>query len=137
MMSKTEEELESDKDKNEEQIFMTELSKIASRIIPILKTEDDSPSNHPELNYKVPILDMYLLASRMEDDINHSKCREDECLPIGRKQEDAHGLAGQPQPVTRLVPQVNYDFYAKPSAPKTTILSCSANPLQRKRTTIT
>ena len=144
MMSKTDEELESDKDKNEEQIFMTELSKIASSIIPMLKTEDDSPSNHPELNYKVPILDMavwvedmLLPAPRMEDDINHSNYREGECLPIGKKLQDVQGLAGEPQSATRMVPQVNYDFYAKPSAPKPTILSCSANPLQQKRTTFT
>ena len=128
MKSKTEEEIQSEKDS----------------IIPMLKTEYDSPSNHPELNFKVPILDMavwvedmHLPAPRMEDDVNHSKCREGDCLPIGRKQQVAHGMAGQPQPATRLVPQVNYDFYAKPIAPKTTILSSSANPLQQKRTTFT
>ena len=94
------------------------------------------------MNYKVPILDMavwvedmLLPAQGMEDDITHSSCTEGECLPIGTQK--VKGLEEQPIASTRLVPQVNYDFYAKSSAPKTTIFSCSANPWQQKRTVFT
>ena len=58
MISKSQQEIESEKDKNEDELFMAELSKIANSIIPMLTTEADFPSKHPELNYKVPILDM-------------------------------------------------------------------------------
>ena len=37
----------------------------------------------------------------------------------------------------KAVQQVNYDFFSKPCGPKTTILSCSANPWQQKRTAFT
>ena len=58
MINKTQEEIEAEGDKNKDQLFMAELSKIANSIIPMLQTEEDSPSNHPELDNKVPILDM-------------------------------------------------------------------------------
>ena len=48
MVSKTQEEIDSEIDLNEDQLFMAELSNIASSIIPMLTTEEDSPSNHPE-----------------------------------------------------------------------------------------
>ena len=52
MINKSQQEIESEeKDKNEDKIFMAEQIKIANSIIPMLKTEADSTSNHPELNY--------------------------------------------------------------------------------------
>ena len=37
----------------------------------------------------------------------------------------------------KAVQQVNHDFFSKPCGPKTTILSCSANSWQQKRTAFT
>ena len=79
MIAKSEEEIEDDKDKNEDEIFMTELRMIADSIIPMLKTEEDNPSNHPELNYKVPILDM---AVWVEDKQMSAPGMEDENIHI-------------------------------------------------------
>ena len=144
MISKSQQEIESEKDKNKDELFMAELSKIANSIIPMLTTEADFPSKHPELNYKVPILDMTvwvedvkLSAPGMDDENTHTNCKEGECLPKGEPKQEIQGLDSQARSATRLVPQVNFDFYAKSSAPKTTILSCSANPLQQKRTAFT
>jgi hypothetical protein len=74
LVGKIREEMYFEINLNDGQIFMAELSKIASSIIPMLKTEADFPSDHSELN-KVPILDiavwveeMLMSASGMEDD---------------------------------------------------------------------
>ena len=58
MIEKNEVEITQDKDKREDEIFMEELRKIADSIIPMLKTEADSPGRHPGMGYKVPILDI-------------------------------------------------------------------------------
>ena len=144
MVPKSEEEVESEKDKREDEIFMAQLRKIADSIIPMLKTEEDFPSKHPELNFKVPTLDMgvwvedtKMAAPGMELKNIHSTCIEGECLPIGTTDLETQGLETHHNPATRMVPQINYQFYAKPSLPKTTIMCSSANPLQQKRTTFT
>ena len=123
---------------------MTELRKLADSIIPMLKTEEDFPSKHPELNFKVPILDMAvcvedtkMAAPGMEFENIHSNFVEGECLPIGTTDPETQGLETHHNPGKRLVPQINYQFYEKPSLPKTTIMSFSANPLQQKWTTFT
>ena len=67
----------------------------------------------------------------------HNQCTEGKCLPLGEPPPVVQGLERPQEPSSRLVQQVNYDFYSKPSAPKTTILSCSANPWQQKRTAFT
>ena len=66
---------------------MEELRKIADSMIPMLKTEADSPDRHPELGYKVPILDIAvwveeerLPAPGLEDQNLHTKS---ECLLVG------------------------------------------------------
>ena len=81
MVNKNEFEITQDKDKREDEIFMEELRKIADSIIPVLKTEADSPGRHPELGYKVPILDIAvwvveedLPAPGMEDKNLHRGC---------------------------------------------------------------
>ena len=43
MVEKNELEIDEDKNKQEDEIFMEELRKIADSIIPMLKTEADSP----------------------------------------------------------------------------------------------
>ena len=82
-----------------------------------------------ELDFKVPILDMavwveglQMVAPGMESENIHSRCSEGECLPIGKTNPDTPGLDIHHKPATRLVPQINYQFYAKPSLPKTTIM---------------
>ena len=72
-MNKTGEEIEDEKEKREDELFMKELSKIADTTIVMLKTEADSPGQHPELNFKVPILDIAVWVETGN------------CLPQGRK----------------------------------------------------
>ena len=73
----------------------------------------------------------------MEDLNLHTKCTEGKCLPLGEPASVVPELERQHEPPSRMVQQVNYDFFSKPSAPKTTILSCSANPWQQKGTAFT
>ena len=131
MVDKSEEEIEAEKDKKEDKIFMAELRKIADSIITMLNAEEEFPSKHPELNFKVPILDMavwvedkQMAAPGMESQNIHSRFAEGECLPIGQTNPETQGLDIHNKPATRLVPQISYQFYAKPSLPKTTIM-CS------------
>ena len=56
---------------------------------------------------------------------------------LGQPKNRVQGLEDNEKPATRLVKQVNYQFYSKPMAPKRTILACSAQPLSQKRTTFT
>ena len=72
----------------------------------------------------------------MEEQNIHTRCQEGECLPIGDL-KPRQGLEENLIPTTRLVKQINYEFFSKPSAPKTTILLSSVNPWQQKRTKFT
>ena len=127
MISKTENEVEAEKNLREDEIFMEELRKIADTTIEMLKTEADSPARHPELGFKVPILDMAVWVEKMllpaPGLVNknlHTKCQqEQECLPIGPKvAEFEQGLEGTTEDSSRLVYQVNYEFFSKPSTKK-------------------
>ena len=125
MVDKSEEQKKAAKDKREDEIFMVELRKIADNIIPMLKTEEDFPSKHPELNFKVPILDIavwvedkQMAAPGMESQNIHSTYAEGKCLPIGQTNPETQGLDIHNKPATRLVPQINYQFYAKSSLPR-------------------
>ena len=70
---------------------MVELKKIADNIIKHVETEHDYPSNHPELGYKVPVLDLAVWVEEVRVDAPglevqqlHGSCSEDEiCLPVG------------------------------------------------------
>ena len=146
MISKTENEVEAEKNLREDEIFMEELRKIADTTIEMLKTEADSPARHPELGFKVPILDMAVWVEKMllpapglVNENLHTKCQqEQECLPIGPKvAEFEQGLEGTTEDSSRPVYQVNYEFFSKPTAPKTTLHVTSVNPWQQKRTTFT
>ena len=71
----------------EDKLFMREIRKIAETIIPMLKTEEDCPGNHPELGFKVPILDVAMWVEEVMIDAKgldiHSQCEEGSvCLPI-------------------------------------------------------
>ena len=56
LVPKTDDEIEVQKDLHEDQVVMEELRKVADTVIDMFKTETDSPGNHPELDFKVPIL---------------------------------------------------------------------------------
>ena len=113
----------------------------------MFKTEVDSPANHPELNYKVPILDMcvwvekmWLTAPGMDANNIHTACpAEGPCLPIGIHNEDtvSQGMEDEATPARRMVPQILFRFYSKPMKPQRTCLASSANPWQQKRTMLT
>ena len=92
----------------------------------MLETETYSPARHPELGFKVPILDIavwvekMLLPAWLVNDNLHTKCQqEQECLPIGPKvAESEQGLGGTTEDSSRLVYQVNCEFFSKPTAQK-------------------
>ena len=67
----------------------------------------------------------------------HTKCEEGECLPISDPKCEIGRMEGESKPSTRLVPQIHYQFFSKPSAAKTSILSNATNPWQQKRTVFT
>ena len=124
---------------------MEELRKIADTCIEMLETEADCPSNHPELEHKVPILDLSVWVEkvhlpapwleRQDGDIHRDCNKEEVCLPIGAPSTE--GLEEGPRPATRLVSQIFFQFYRKPMAPNQVILAESAQPWQQKRTTAT
>ena len=142
LVRKTDEEIRNDKDKRLDEIFMNELRKIADNTMKMLKTEADSPANHPELDFKVPILDLAvwvedvsMAAPGVEDQNIHSRCEGGMCLPIGSPPR--RRMEGGPLPAPRMVQQVYYEFYSKPMLLKRTILASSALPWQQKRTVLT
>ena len=117
----------------------------ADTCIEMLETEADCPSNHPELEHKVPILDLSVWVEkvhvpapwleRQDGDIHRDCNKEEVCLPIGALRTE--GLEEGPRPATRLVSQIFFQFYRKPMAPNQVILAESAQPWQQKRTTAT
>ena len=149
MVPKTANEIESEKDLLEDQIVMEELRKVADTIIDMFKTEADSPGNHPELGYKVPILDLAvwvesvkLPATGLDDNNLHSSCVvAGTCLPLGslscRLEDDEAASQGVEEENKRQAQQIYFEFYIKPTKPKRTFLASSANPWQQKRTTLT
>ena len=52
-------------------------------------------------------------------------------------QTNSQGMEMEANPAKRMVQQVFFEFYHKPTKPKRTILASSANPWQQKRTTLT
>ena len=91
--------IEDEKEVRQNVLGMKEGRKIADTIMTMLKTEEDSPGNHPELGYKVPILDeaMWMenvLVYSQGQDV-HSKCDKDvPCLQI-KELECEGGLEGE------------------------------------------
>ena len=87
---------------------MKEMQKIADNII---KTEYDCPSRHPELGYKVPVLDLAVwveetdvAAPGLESQELHGHCNNNDiCLPIGepRAAEQPSNLESYTPPVHR------------------------------------
>ena len=64
LVRKNVDEIENDKDKKLDELFMNELKKVADNTIEMLKTEADSPASHPELGFKLPILDLAVWVPR-------------------------------------------------------------------------
>ena len=142
MVNKTDTEIEGEMEKREDELVIEELRKIADTCVDMFETEMDSPALHPELENKVPILDMAVWMERvcisargLEEQDLHSSCDEDgTCLPIGAPRRR---LEGEEEPAKRLVQQVFFVHYDKPMKPKRTMMESSANSWQQKRTTLT
>ena len=91
MQVKTDLEIKSEEMKNEDEITMFEMKRIADTLMVNIETEYDCPSLHPELGHKVPVLDLAVwveevdVTSRGLDDQNlhHYCCRNEICLPVG------------------------------------------------------
>ena len=67
---------------------MKEMKRIADTIIEHIETEYDCPSRHPELDHKVPVLDLAVwieevAAQGLDVQELHSCCCHDICLPLG------------------------------------------------------
>ena len=154
LVEKTEEQVQEEIEKAEDEVMMEELRKIGDTCVEMLKTEADCPSKHPELGKKVPILDMCVWVEEVElpaapglegqEAVIHSKCGEGgPCLPIGGLGLEAEGnvegggVEAGPAPACRLVTQVYYTFFRKPMAPSRFLMASSAHPWQQKRTTLT
>ena len=89
-VEKTEEEMVAQAEKEEDEITMLEMKNMADTIMQNIETEFDCPSAHPELNNKVPVLDLamwveeILLAAQGLEEGMHTNCKGGEpCLPIG------------------------------------------------------
>ena len=87
----------------------------------MFETETDSPASHPEVGYKVPILDLsvwvekvWLPAPGMDSNNLHSSCPADgTCLPLGtpHEQKGEQGMADKDLPARRMVQQIFFEFY--------------------------
>ena len=107
LKSKSQEQIEDEIDIREDILVMQEVRKVADTIIPMLKTEEDSPGHHPELDFKVPILDeavwvetVTLHSQGMDLHIN---CDTDvPCLPLG-KVEFGRGLEEEDESAPKMV----------------------------------
>ena len=97
---------------------------------------------NPELGKKVAVLDLamwveesYVLTPWMNSQGLHSNCGENKtCLPLGiqpsnRTEGDSH--------VSKMVQQIQFEFFSKLMAPSVVILAFSAQPWGQKRTTLT
>ena len=145
MVEKTYDEMKADETKQKYETTMEELRKVADTCNDMLKTESDCPSRHPELGFKVPILDMSvwleqvpLAAPGLEGFHGgiHSRCQDsNNCLPIGI--DEAKIVAKETNPAKRIVPQVCFEFYRKPMSPNRVMLAESVQQWQQKRTTAT
>ena len=132
---------EDEKDIAEDVLVMREIRKIADTVMTMLKTEEDSPGNHPELGFKVPILDEAMWVENVmvysQGQDVHSKCNKDvPCLPI-KEPECEDGVEGEVRPAPRMAQQIYYEFFTKPMKPKLVISAESALPWQQKRTVLT
>ena len=91
MIEKTALEIHEEVGEEDDEITMKEMKKIADTIIKYIETEYDCPSRHPELEYKVPVLDLGVWVEEVEVDSQgldvqelHGHCCDDDvCLPIG------------------------------------------------------
>ena len=124
MVNKPEDQVEREADVEEDELTLRELERIADNLMQNIETEYDCPSSHPELGNKVPVLDLAMWvenvkvsATGMESQEMHSNCDTSKvCLPLGESQQ--HGLEGEHTVATRMVQQVQFEFYSKPMAPK-------------------
>ena len=66
MQSKTAKEIHDELCIEEDAITMRELKKIADAMIENIETEYDCPSDHPELGFKVPVLDLAIWVEEVE-----------------------------------------------------------------------
>ena len=72
-------------------LVMEELRKVVDTVVQMFKTEADSPGKHPELAYKVPILDLavwvesvQLPAPGMDKEDLHSSCSDSQTIFTNR-----------------------------------------------------
>ena len=96
LVEKTAIEIQDESGQGEDEITMKEMQRIADTIIKHIETEYDCPSRHPELDYKVPVLDLAVwveeidvAAPGLEVHELHSRCCDDDiCLPVGEPRAD-------------------------------------------------
>ena len=122
MVSKDEEQINSEAEIEEDELTMRELKKVADSLMENIETEYDCTSVNPELGKKVAVLDLamwveesYVSAPWMDSQGLHSNCDENEtCLPLGiqpskRTERDTH--------VSKMVQQIQFEFFLKTDGP--------------------
>ena len=90
MQEKTAREIHEESHMEEDEITMQVMKQIADTITKHIETEYDCPSRHPELGFKVPVLDLAVWVEdvevappRLETQQLHNLCCDDICLPVG------------------------------------------------------
>ena len=108
LVEKTAMEIQEERSQGEDEITMKEMQRIADNIIKHIETEYDCPSRHPELEFKVPVLDLAVWVEEIDIaapglDVQelHSRCCDDDiCLPVGEPRA-ASSLSQYTTPVYR------------------------------------
>ena len=124
MQEKTAREIHEESQMEEDEITMQVMKQIADTITKHIETEYDCPSRHPELEFKVPVLDLAVwveeievAAPRLETQQLHNLCCDDDiCLPVGlpRPQPAGHPTCSPHytppvyRGVSQVVPSIRY-----------------------------
>ena len=134
MVEKVPEQINAEEIIQDYELTMREMKQIADSIMKNIETEYDSPSIHPELDMKVPVLDLAIWVEQtkfcspgMDGQGLHFNFRDcGGCLPIGEHKESLREqrLEEERVPASRIVHQVKYEFFSKPMAPH--CILCSA-----------
>ena len=122
MIEKGPEHIKAEENIQDDELTMSEMKHIADSIMKNIETEYDCPSIHPELDMKVPVLDLAMWVEetkfpspRMDGQRVHVNCRDyGGCLPIGEHEETLREqrLEEERVPASRMVPQVKYEFFS-------------------------
>ena len=92
-VEKMQQEIQNETNMADDELSLREMKSMADSIMQNIETEYDCPSVHPELDFKVPVLDLAMWVDDVPTSAGgldgleiqiHANCSRDEpCLPIG------------------------------------------------------